>query len=267
MRDFRDLYATFIRVSLSTEMQYRAANVIWLMGMIMEPVIYLSVWSAVAQAQGGSVSGFSPSDFAAYYLVYAWVNQFTSDWHMWEFDARIQHGQLAFQLLRPVHPIHGDVAENLAHKVSQQATMLPVLIVLGLVFHARAPIEPWALAMSVPALALAFAVRFLWEWSLALSAFWTTRISAVNRAYFVVLMFLSGRVAPVGLLPQVLQTAGDMLPFRWMVAFPVELLIGRVTPHQALWGLVAQLGWIAGGGVVLRLLWPRAVRRFASVGG
>jgi ABC-2 type transport system permease protein len=264
---FRDLYATFIRVSLSTEMQYRAANVIWLMGMIMEPVIYLAVWSAVAQAQGGSVSGFSPSDFAAYYLVYAWVNQFTSDWHMWEFDSRIQHGQLAFQLLRPVHPIHGDVAENLAHKVSQQVTMLPVLIVLWLVFHARAPVEPWALAMLVPALALAFAVRFLWEWSLALVAFWTTRISAVNRTYFVALMFLSGRVAPVGLLPHALQTAGDALPFRWMVSFPVELLIGRVTPHQAAFGLLAQLGWIAAGGTVLRLLWPLAVRRFASVGG
>jgi viologen exporter family transport system permease protein len=110
-------------------------------------------------------------------------------------------------------------------------------------------------------------VRFLWEWALALSAFWTTRISAVNRAYFVVLMFLSGRVAPVGLLPQVLQTVGDALPFRWMVAFPVELMIGRVTPRDAAVGLVAQLGWIAGGGVVLRLLWPRAVRRFASVGG
>ena len=267
MSYFRDLYATFIRVSLSTEMQYRAANVIWLMGMIMEPVIYLAVWSAVAQAQGGSVSGFSPSDFAAYYLVYAWVNQFTSDWHMWEFDARIQHGQLAFQLLRPIHPIHGDIAENLAHKVTQQATMLPALIVLGFVFHARLAPEPWALAAFVPALVLAFAARFLWEWSLALAAFWTTRISAVNRAYFVVLMFLSGRVAPVSLLPHTLQTVGDALPFRWMVAFPVELVVGRLTPRDAAIGLLAQLGWIAGGAAVLRLVWPRAVRRFAAVGG
>jgi ABC-2 type transport system permease protein len=264
---FRDLYATFVRVSLSTEMQYRAANVIWLMGMIMEPVIYLAVWSAVAQAQGGSVSGFGPSDFAAYYLVYAWVNQFTSDWHMWEFEARIQHGAFAFQLLRPVHPIHGDVAENLAHKVSQQATMLPALIVLWFVFHARSPFEPWAFAAAVPALVLAFAVRFLWEWSLALTAFWTTRISAVNRAYFVLLMFLSGRVAPVGLLPQFLQNLSDVLPFRWMVAFPVELVIGRLTPRDAAVGLLAQLGWIAAGGALLRVLWPRAVRRFASVGG
>jgi viologen exporter family transport system permease protein len=263
----RELYATFIRVSLSVEMQYRAANVIWLMGMIMEPVIYLAVWSAVAAAQGGSVGGFSPADFAAYYLVYAWVNQFTSDWHMWEFDARIQHGIFAFQLLRPVHPIHGDVAENLAHKVSQQVTMLPALIVLGFVFHARLTPQLWALAAFVPALLLAFAVRFLWEWSLALAAFWTTRISAVNRAYFVALMFLSGRVAPVGLLPRALQALGDALPFRWMVGFPVELLLGRVTPRDAGVGLLAQLGWLGGGALVLRLLWPRAVRRFGSVGG
>src|SRR5262249_42216101 len=141
------------------------------------------------------------------------------------------------------------------------------LIVLGFVFHARARVEPWALAAFVPALVLAFAVRFLWEWSLALAAFWTTRISAGNRASFVVLMFMSGRVAPVGLLPQMLQTGGHGRAFRWMVAFPVELLIGRVTPREAAFGLLAQLGWVMGGGLVLRWLWPLAVRRFAAVGG
>jgi viologen exporter family transport system permease protein len=263
----RDVYAAFFRVSLAIEMQYRAANAIWLTGMIIEPVVYLAVWIAVAQAQGGSVLGYTPSDFAAYYLVFSYVNQFTSDWHMWEFQSRIQFGQFAFSLLRPIHPIHGDLAENIAHKLAMQVPMLPVLAVLAWVFHAHAPVERWALLAFVPALLLAFAVRFVWEWAFALSCFWTTRISAVNRTYFAVLMFMSGRVAPVDLLPHGLQLLGDALPFRWMVAFPVELAIGRVTPHEALVGMAAQAVWIALGAVTLALVWPRAVKRFAAVGG
>jgi ABC-2 type transport system permease protein len=145
--------------------------------------------------------------------------------------------------------------------------LLPTALVLAFVFHARAPLSGWALAAFVPALALAFAVRFVWEWTLALAVFWTTRISAVNRLYFVALTFLSGRVAPVGLLPHQLQLAGAVLPFYWMVEFPVDLAIGRVTPQAAALGMAAQLGWVALGGAVLAFLWPIGVRRFAAVGG
>ncbi|HTO52041.1 MAG TPA: ABC-2 family transporter protein [Myxococcota bacterium] len=267
MKYLRDVYVAFFKVSMALEMQYRAANVIWLTGVIIEPVVYLAVWIAAAEAQGGSVEGYTPSDFAAYYLVFSYVNQFTSDWHMWEFQSRIQFGQFAFSLLRPVHPIHGDLAENLAHKLAMQVPMLPVLFVLGWVFHAHAPVERWALFSFVPALFLAFAVRFVWEWAFALSCFWTTRISAVNRTYFAILMFMSGRVAPVDLLPRVLQHVGNALPFRWMVAFPVELAIGRVSPREALLGMAIQLAWVALGAVTLALVWPRAVKRFAAVGG
>jgi ABC-type uncharacterized transport system permease subunit len=150
----RDLYGTLLRVALAVELQYRASSVIWLLGVVVEPVIYLAVWSAAAQAQGGNIGGFTSSDFAAYYLVLTLVNQLTADWHMWEFQYRVQQGQFAFLLLRPVHPIHGDLAENFAHKLVMQVVLLPSLLVLALVFRPHAQLELWSLAAFVPALAL-----------------------------------------------------------------------------------------------------------------
>jgi ABC-2 type transport system permease protein len=263
----RDLYATFIRISIAVEIQYRASSAIWLMGMVIEPVIYLAVWSAAANAQGGSLAGYGPHEFAAYYLVLAAVNQITSGWHMWEFQYRVQQGQFAFLLLRPVHPIHGDLAENLAHKLAMQVALLPALGLLALAFQPHAELHAWSLALFAPALAFAFALRFVFEWALALACFWTTRIMAVNQAYFAVLFFLSGRVAPLALLPLWLRAVADALPFRFMVAFPVELALGRVSRADALEGLALQLVWTAAGAALLALLWPRALRRFSSVGG
>lgn len=267
MTGLRDLYATFIRVALAIEVQYRASSAIWLLGMVVEPLIYLAVWSAAATAQGGTLAGYGPHEFAAYYLVLAAVNQITSGWHMWEFQYRVQQGQFAFLLLRPVHPIHGDLAENLAHKLAMQVALLPALGLLALAFEPHAELHAWSVTLFVPALALAFAVRFVFEWTLALACFWTTRILAVNQAYFAVLFFLSGRVAPLGLLPDWLRALADALPFRFMVAFPVELALGRVTRADALEGLALQVVWTAAGSLLLWLLWPRALRRFSSVGG
>lgn len=96
----------------------------------------------------------------------------------------------------------------------------------------------------MPALALAFALRFLLEWTLALAAFWTTRVSAFNQLYFVALLFLSGQIAPLSLLAPPLQTAAAILPFCWMVSFPVELLRGNLTPAATVIGLGALVLWL-----------------------
>jgi ABC-2 type transport system permease protein len=124
----------------------------------------------------------------------------------------------------------------------------------------------WAIAAFVPAIFLAFLVRFLTEWTLALAAFWTTRVSAVNQAYYVAALFLSGQVAPLALLPGPVRAAAAFLPFRWTVSFPVELLLGRLTPSQALAGFGAQLAWLAISLVLLRVVWRAGVRAYSAVG-
>ena len=81
-----------------------------------------------------------------------------------------------------------------------------------------------------------------------MAAFWTTRIGAINQTYFVMMLFLSGQIAPLTLFPYPLQTVAAVLPFRWMISFPVELLLGRLTPVEALTGLGVQAA-VGGPGV------------------
>ena len=62
-----------MRISIATQVQYRVSNYFYMIGMIAEPVIYLVVWSTVAEQQGGEVGGFTPGEFAAYYIVWTLV--------------------------------------------------------------------------------------------------------------------------------------------------------------------------------------------------
>lgn len=261
-----DLYRAQFKITFATQLQYRAELVIWLIGMVLEPVIYLVVWSAVSQAQGGSVDGFTAGDFAAYFIAAMLVNFVTFDWHMWEMEFRIRDGSFSPLLLRPVHPIHADLASNVTYKILMLAIMLPVALVLGYVFHA--PIHPDmpTAAYFLAALLLAWALRSIVEWTMALVAFWTTRMMAVNRVYMSINVFMSGRMAPLRLLPTTLGTLAAYLPFRWTVSFPVEVLLGRVPPAEAQRGLLIQCGWIAVSLVVLLLVWKRGVKRYAGVG-
>ena len=266
MRSLPGLYAQQFKTSLAVMLQYRASLLIWLISHLLEPLIYLVVWSAVSAARGGSVGGYDAHAFAAYFIILMLVNHVTYTWIMWEYEYRVRHGSLSFALLRPVHPIHADLADNLSSKVITLPLILAAAAVLTVLFRPAFHTPLWAAAAFVPSVLLALALRFLMEWTLALAAFWTTRVSALNRVYFVALLFLSGQMAPLSLLPAPIRLAATILPFRWTTSFPVELLLGRLMVREALLGLAAQVAWILVIGFLLRFVWRAGVRVFTAVG-
>jgi ABC-2 type transport system permease protein len=261
-----EIYRQQFRTTLAAFVQYRASIFIWMIDRILEPLIYLVVWSVVSGSAGGSVGGFTPARFAAYFITTMLVTQATYTWVMYEYEYRIRHGSLSFALLRPIHPIHTDLVDNVSSKLITLPLMLAAAALLVVVFRPEFSFVPWAAVLFVPALLMAFAVKFIVEWTLALTAFWTTRVSAVNQGYFVVALFLSGQMAPLTLLPHPLQVLAAALPFRWTISFPVELLLGRLTPVQALWGFAAQAAWLGLGLLLLRTVWRAGVRVYSAVG-
>ena len=261
-----DLYAQELKTSLASMFQYRAALGIWLIGNILQPLIYLVVWSTVSASSGGSVGGFAARDFAAYYIALMVVNQVSYTWVMYEFDYRVRQGSFSSALLRPVHPIHTDIADNIASKLVSLPFVLLAAVALSLLFHPAFRTTAWAVAVFVPVMALAFLVRFLLDWVVALAAFWTTRTSAINQIHFMAVLFFSGQIAPLALLPAPLRTAATILPFRWTIGFPVELILGRLTPEQTLSGLAWQAGWLLVGWGLLRFVWRASVKRYSAVG-
>lgn len=266
MTGLAEIYRQELRTSFAAMLQYRVALIIWLISQVLDPLIYLVVWSTVSLASGGAVGGYTRGDFAAYFLALMVINNITYSWIMHEYEYRVREGTLSAALLRPLHPIHADLADNLASKMVSTPLMIVMAVVLGLVFRPTVQLVPWAVAAFIPAVLLAYLLRFLFEWTLALAAFWTTRVSALNQAYYVALLFLSGQVAPLSLFPGAVQSLAAALPFRWMIAFPLELLLGRVSPAQALTGFAAQAGWILVALVIVRFAWRAGVRRYSAVG-
>jgi ABC-2 type transport system permease protein len=194
------------------------------------------------------------------------VNQVTYTWIMYEYEYRIREGLLSPALLRPVHPIHADISENISSKLISLPVLFVIAAGLALIFKPTFTFIPWTILALIPALVLAFLVRFLVEWTLAQSAFWVTRVSAINQVYFVLVLFLSGQIAPLSLFPRPVQILADLLPFRWMIGFPVELILGRLTPIQVLTGLGAQVIWLVISLGLVRIVWRAGIRVYSAVG-
>lgn len=259
-------YLTQIKISIIAQFQYRVANLFYFIGMLAEPIIYLVVWSTVAQQGSGAVAGYTAGEFAAYYIVWTLVRQMNIVLTPYAWEHWIKQGQLSSDLIRPIHPMHANFSYFIGWKVIAIAMWLPVAVILALLF--RPTLDPtwWQIGAFMVALWGGFAVRFVLLWALGLVTFWTTRVGAVFELYFTLELLLSGRLVPLALLPPWAQTLANVLPFKWAFGFPIEVLLGRYTWQATLLGFGAQALWCVIGLLITHLLWRSAMRRFSAVG-
>ncbi|MDE2127129.1 MAG: ABC-2 family transporter protein [Armatimonadetes bacterium] len=271
LRYWLNTYREFLRVEVALFVQYRFAMMIWAVWGLVGPLVSLAVWDAAAASRGSAIRGanggaFATSDFAAYFLTFMVFSHITMSWDAEDFAFRVRNGNLSPRLLKPINPIHRDAASNAAFKVTTGAMMLPLWIALFLILRPTPPASVAGLLLAVPALTLAAVLRFLLQYSLAMLAFWTTRVEAVNQFYYTLNAFLSGAIAPLTLLPGWLGPLARLTPFGVTGSFPVELALGKLEVAQVEQGFAVQLVWIGVAIAVYRAVWRSGIRQYSAVG-
>jgi ABC-2 type transport system permease protein len=263
---YLDLYRQLMAIGVMNEIQYRVSTYFYMIGMITEPVVYLVVWSTIANAHGGSVAGFTADQFVAYYIVWTLVRNINIVFTPYGWEDRIRSGQFSAMLLRPIHPIHWDLAYFAGSRIMSVVMWLPIAAFLVAVFHPSiSPTWPQVVVFFF-AIWGAYLIRSVNQWMLGLLTFWTTRVAAIFQLYITAETLLSGRLVPLSLMPHWAQVLADFLPFQWTFQFPILALIGKLSTHELLAGLAAQVGWIVGGFVLLRFVWAACVRHYSAVG-
>jgi viologen exporter family transport system permease protein len=267
LRSMVDLYLTTMRLAVQQQFQYRTANYFWMLGMVAEPVIYLVVWTTIADQQGGSVQGLTAGYFAAYYIVWTLVRNMNIVFGAPFWEERIREGELNKDLLRPVLPLHYDIAFFAGWKVVVIVLWIPLAIGLSLVFDPV--LDPRLLEIAVFAVAIwgAYLLRTMFQEALGMLCFWTTRGAAIFDLWMMTELLLSGRLVPLPLMPDWVQEISRFLPFQWAFFFPIEALVGDLSNEQLLRGLGAQLLWILIGLAIFRVAWKHAIKRYSAVGG
>lgn len=94
-----------------------------------------------------------------------------------------------------------------------------------------------------------------------------TKVAAVYGVIDVISLFLSGRIAPLGLLPPQLREWSEWLPFRYMISFPIEIATGAADGGELARGFAIAAGWMMALIGALQWLWKAGMRKNQAVGG
>jgi ABC-2 type transport system permease protein len=258
-------FPALLRVGLAEVVAYRAEFLVWILTTNM-PLVMLALWHAVAA--DGPVGRFGQKEFTTYFLGVLAVRLLTSNWAAWQMSMEIRDGTLSAKLLRPVHPLYAYAAEHLAAVPMRAVVISPIIVLLFYTSWDHLLAHDVRLgAILAAALLGAWLLTFFLMVLLGALAFFIESSMGVFELWIGVYAIFSGYLIPLETMPSWVRAAADVLPFRFMLAFPVELLVGMLTPAQALRLLAAQWAYVAfalWGGL---WVWRAGVRRFSAYGG
>jgi ABC-2 type transport system permease protein len=257
-------FAALLRAELADLFQYRIEMFLYGLWQVVNPIIYLVIWSTVVG--GGTIAGYARDDFILYYLVFMVVSHLTLAIEVYTMAPSIQTGRLSPHLLRPLHPFWRAGALNISYKAVNLMFLVPIWIGLALILRPAFNPDWLGLALFLPSMVMAALISFLIGSCFAMLAFWTTRSMSFWDIWMSLTLLLGGQVAPVAVLPGLLQQAAVVLPMRYTVGFPIEVALGRVQGAELAAGLAIQAGWTVAAAAAFVVIWRTGVKRYAAVG-
>ncbi|TMA25543.1 MAG: ABC transporter permease [Deltaproteobacteria bacterium] len=264
MRHALKAFPQLLRTGFAEAVAYRAEFLIWMFSTNM-PLVMLALWAAVARS--GPVGSYTQKGFAAYYLAALLVRLLTGSWVVWEMTMEIRQGTLALRLLRPIHPLLAYSAENLAAVPMRGIVAIPLIVIFLWNVRDQLGGDPILWTILAPALLGSWLLTFLVMSIIGTLGLWFESASSLFEAWLGISAILSGYLIPLDLFPAAVREVALVLPFRFLLSFPVELVLGRVDRWHALALLVAQWGYVAAALLATRLVWRSGLRRYAAYGG
>lgn len=247
-------------------MTYRAVAVIWILTDTVPTLVMPLIWLASFHGRA-VIAGYAPDQITAYYLVLLAVTNFVTCHQFWEMAADIKEGRFSSFLLRPFSYMAYNYLGFVAWRVMRTLMFVPIFCVAAFLFRHNLHVADYrADGYFLLALLLGQTVSFCITYPFGLLALYFVETRSLFNFWYIPLVIFNGQVAPLALFPLYARRLAEYLPFRYTLAFPTELFLGRLSQSEINHGLLCQLDWIAVGYVISVLLWRNGLKRFTGVG-
>ena len=205
-------------------------------------------------------------------VTYTWLTQaLIATIYIWgwqELALRIRTGDIATDLIRPVHPLRAALAFDMGRALYHALFRgVPPLLVGAAAFHLRAPSDPLVWLAFLLSVALAVAVSFAFRALYNLAAFWLLDHRGPTLLATITANLFSGFLIPIAFFPDWLATIARATPFPAMVQIPIDIFVGTTTGTGIVAALAIQLGWAAALLLAAHQVFALGVRRLVVQGG
>jgi ABC-2 type transport system permease protein len=251
------------KLTLQSTTMYRTRILTLLLSRLTQMLTLYFVWARIASQTGG-FQNLPAAQFVPYLLLSQGMGLMLHCSVDLKVSGRVRDGSVFMDLLKPVDYQLARLWEELGDAF----VVLPFFVgtvATGLIQYHRNP--SWLILPFLGSCILAYLLNFAYAFLVGIISFWTTSVWGLTMGRRVLAELLSGVLFPLALFPAWLANVMHYLPFRFMVDYPVSILLGRATGAEVWRGLMAQLFWVVALFLITRTLSRKAIRTLEVGGG
>lgn len=260
-------YLYLYKLSIQNHFSDAGKTFVWIVVGAAESFVMAFTWLVVSNGsenignlKSGEVISYYLFLFISWYIIGGVFHQIIGE--------QIKSGKLSTQLTKPIFPYAKAILSEQGWKTFGLITGLPLLAIFIIVFNKYLVIELSLINFlsAAPAVIFGAFVFGLIEFILGNAVHWIHNPSGLHNLNDVVYMVLGGYLAPIALLPELLQDLSNILPFRYAFAWAIDIFQGRVTDTQLLLGYGVQLAWLIILYLLAKWIYYKGLRQYEAFG-
>lgn len=259
-------YISYFRKSFKKNSAYRSTVWLQIVASLIQVSIQVAVWTALIGT--GSVDGITRDDMVTYAILNSAMFAFVLTSLFNDVDARLRTGDIALDLLRPIHYPLFVLADQLGRSAYRVLfVVIPIVVASALLFGFSMPATGIAGVGFVAVLMLSILISYSIGYLIALLSFWFLTTFHFNWAIGALTTLFSGAFLPLWFFPDGWATFAGLLPFQFLGFVPAATWMGQLAGTDLLRVIGVGIVWTLALLLLTRLLWHRATRQLVVQGG
>lgn len=264
------IFSKYFRVAANVwgeAFTYRLNFIMWRLRVVLQLLTVYFLWSTLLINQTG-LFGYSRSQLLTYILGTSFISSVVLSTRTQEIGQQIQDGTLSNFLIRPISYLKywffydmGDKATNIFFSIIE-------IVIIIFLFHPPLFIQTnlFSLMFSLLAVILAILLYFFFGFLLGLFGFWSNDIWGPRFIFFITINFCAGSLFPLDILPKPIFYALELLPFPYLLYFPLKIYLGQVSLPLTYEGLFVSGMWVVGLYVISKFIWNKGMKYYGAEG-
>lgn len=234
-------------------------------------IVHYNLWSTIYKVKGvNEIGGFTLTNMIIYVAIARVVNVFINSINLeGKVAGEIKNGTFSVYLVKPMNHLLYNISSRLGNMIIQLlVSLITFILIFIFVFKSFSGIPSVLTIVIIIFSAIAgMFINTLIGYICALVALWFEQVNVMFIFKGLLLSFISGVLIPIQFFPNGLRQALRYLPFNYLIAFTIDIYLGKVKGVKIIYGFGIQLFWIFLLLLIIRIMWRKGIKKYTSTGG
>lgn len=240
---------------------------IWRLRTFISVLTIYFLWAAVLP-ENTTIGGYSQSVMLTYIFGGSIIASTVFSSRSYALGDTINTGDLSNNLIRPINVLLASFASDIGDKAMNVLFAIAELSILIFLLHPPLFFQTNFLYIGLSLVAIAIAVLLYFFFGVLISciAFWSSEIWAPRFLFVSIVTFFSGVFFPLDILPHNIYMILQLLPFSYLLYFPLKIYLGDIAISEVVQGLLIESMWVIILFFIVKYIWKKGLIEYTAQG-